>query len=144
MNLQKVSDFNIFQFDEYRLSRITKDEYLFNTYSYSIFLKKEIEISMFVPIDEKGRYLMLDSSYFGVLEVDMGRYIEAVQNMLFRDFKVTDHEDSHISIVYKNLSLQYDFKSKNFLNNKLLIEDLIKFELELTIKAESLIFSPTL
>lgn len=127
-------------FDNTNLYEFSYDN-LHKIYKYANFLKKPLELGMFVPCDEDGNVLRKPkkSQWY---EYDLKKYQEAEERVLFKGFEVEDKTPNTIWLGVNNekgndkhFNVQYSFIEKRFMysfTEYKTIEDLIPCGLELT------------
>ena len=108
--------------------------------NYANFLKKPLELGMFIPCDEDGNVLedpeltMLQGdgeTYYSASDEEFKQYWEAEERVLFDGFQISDIFDNN-NIGIQSCSLS--FSTKNFkakFENKT-IEELIHYDITLT------------
>lgn len=120
------------------------------TYNYAKFLKQPLGLGMFIPCDENDNILefpnILDHKYSGTdvnnFEPDLKEFQQAKEKVIFKNFKV-NYFDLGGSPIDKNSSFEimsndniqiciYKSKPDYFIWNFRTIEDLVKYNLELT------------
>jgi len=113
---------------------------LVNIFRYANFLKKPLELGMFIPCDEDGNVLedpeltMLQGdgeTYYSASDEEFKQYWEAEERVLFDGFQISDiFDNNNIGIHSCSLS----FSTKNFkakFENKT-IKELIHYDITLT------------
>lgn len=97
---------------------------------YKDFLKQPLTLGMFIPVDDDGSVVsnvVTDINYFGIHV-----YEKAKEKVLFKDdiFFIRNCGKYGISVeIYKAKEYVYNSKGRN---DNLIVEDLIKYDLELT------------
>jgi len=113
---------------------------------YANFLKEPLELGMFVPCDRNGNVLEEpERVHFSTnfdYKAELSIYLEALERCLFDDFKVTSykfiHNTYHYFIEDKNgFKPLWNFNNKwEFYLRYKTIEDLVKYNLQLTTSAQ--------
>jgi len=109
-----------------------------NLVNYANFLKQPREIWMFIPCKfVDGVWVVLEEKK--PFQDNYHEFVEAKERCLFKGFKFIEEEDGFIYISFKKSRLIYDKEENTFLfdNQKFteyvkVIEDLIKYNLQLT------------
>lgn len=136
--LISMTDFVLELFKKWDRSEIDSESYTQISERYAKFLKRLLELGMFVPCDENGNVLPAEYSF---LSCDKGFvYGKATERVLFEGFEYHSEDDGFIYISYdRNMQIVYDTEEKTFLldtnrHNQYLktIEDLVKYNLTLT------------
>ena len=96
------------------------------TYNYAIFLKQPLELWMFVPCDEEGKVLEKPDCSLGkdCASPPCARYQQAKERCLFKGFEM-----------YKGNPYNYNKArafTQDYIDEKLIIEKIIHWDLELT------------
>jgi hypothetical protein len=127
MKLISMTDFVLEQEQPTYLEKEEFEDVFYKIHNYANFLKKPLEICMFVPCDENGDILRDGVNW------NKKFYQKAQERVLFEGFEVKKN-DRWTTFFYKKefftsfTSFSYIFKNKT-------IEDLIDFDVTLTLTA---------
>jgi len=100
---------------------------------YANFLKQPLELWMFVPCDEDGNVLELSKHLFAGIESI--NYQQAKERCLFEGFNFLEKNEKLFHVENKKEVFGVGYKNGIFKT----IEDLVKYDIELTKTAEKLI-----
>lgn len=112
-------------------------------------LKQPLNIGMFAPCDDYGNVLKKPIETIGSIEMYAKKYETAKSKVIFKDFEITNQDDECVSLknIASDLTLHFHIEEENNITNLIeveyqdkdyngyyeTIEDLVIYDLELTI-----------
>lgn len=145
MELVKCSDYVLIEYENYSKIYKDEDEFLCKTVDYANFLKRPLELGMFIPCDLEGNaltYPVIKNNHidecqckycieeYSQYTIDDKQYQQAKERVLFEGFEVKEYNLSYQFWV-GNKYISYD-KPNGYFSDYDFIEQLTSLGLTLT------------